>query len=90
MEYVDLNIKVPKEACEALDAVIDLVACIKKESEDGFDITDLTPIMRKAIVAVSEISDFQAIMDETKKDPEAMAKLIGLFAAGIVQTLGIV
>ena len=89
MEYQTLTIEVPKEAAEALDAVIELIEIIMKQSEDGFDYGDISPVISKAIAAVSELSDFSEIMAEAKGDTEAMSKLVALFVAGILGALGV-
>lgn len=89
MEYQTLTIQVPKEAAEALDAVLALIEVIMEQSEDGFDYGDISPVISKAIAAVSELSDFSEIMAEAQGDTEAMSKLIALFGAGVLGALGV-
>jgi len=89
LEYQTLTIQVPKEAAEALDAVLALIEIIMEQSEGGFDYGDISPVMSKAIAAVSELSDFSEIMAEAQGDTEAMSKLIALFGAGVLGALGV-
>jgi len=87
IDYKEITIRVPRESCEALDRVIDLVKTIKEEGEDGWDFSDIPVITQKAISAVSEISDLDQMQYELSADPQASYELFALAGARIFSVL---
>jgi hypothetical protein len=89
MDYLTIEVKIPKEASEVFDSIIDLVAAVKKAGADGIGVEDISALTAPAIKVVSEVSDYDLITKEIKSDPEAAANLAALTGARLLKALGL-
>ena len=90
MEYVSVVLKVPKEASELIDSVVDIVSAVAKAGADGFGVEDIPALTGAAMKLVAEVSDYEEIVRELQGDPEAAANLAALTGAKVLKALGLV
>lgn len=86
-EYLQVQVKVPKETYELEQGLVKFTAACKKALADGFQVGEDVPALISAALAdlLPAIAGMGQLADEAKGDLPAMINVGGLFAADLAQ-----
>ncbi len=88
MSLTTIPVEVDKEAYEISQALVMIVADVKKAVSDGVQPSDIAPIVTSVIAHLADkIAEFQMLAQEAKANQTAFAKALAISASDMYEVM---